>query len=170
MNPSLPDSPSLYSFNLSEGKYYKWRLCAKKDKTGRQSKMRSWWPYQNLFKDYSQALYSRTRTKDHKVQIGLGSTTAPDLFPDFFQIAYNCLSHLKETYMLLMDYTSTREEELPYCDKKFTWKILYSYIDVHSQILIDKCTGDGVRSISIFQYQCANMTFSNQIMYNRLFH
>ena len=36
-------------------------------------------------------------------------------------------------------------------------------------ILIDECTGDGVQDISIFKSQCENMTFSDQIRYNRMF-
>ena len=71
--------------------------------------------------------------------------------------------------MLLMDYTSIRGEELPYCDKKAKRKILHTYIDVYSQILIDECPGYGVRYISRFWYQCANMTFSDQRMYIRLY-
>ena len=46
---------------------------------------------------------------------------------------------------------------------------MHAYIDAHSQILIDECPGDGVQYISIFQYQCANTTFDNQRIYNRMF-
>ena len=46
---------------------------------------------------------------------------------------------------------------------------MHSYIDVHSQRLIDECPGDGVQAIPILQSQCANMTFADQIIYNRMF-
>ena len=71
--------------------------------------------------------------------------------------------------MLLMNYPSTRGEEIPDYDKKFTWNLLREYIDAHSQILVDECPGDLVQSISIVQPQCANMTFADQSRYNRMF-
>ena len=40
--------------------------------------------------------------------------------------------------MLLMDYPCIREEELPDYAKKDRWNLLHSYIDAHSQILIDE--------------------------------
>ena len=46
---------------------------------------------------------------------------------------------------------------------------MHAYIDAHSQRLIGECTGYGVQDISIFQYQCVTMKFSNQIRYNRMF-
>ena len=61
--------------------------------------------------------------------------------------------------MLLMDYPSTREEELPDYAKKATWNLLNTYIDSYSQRLIDEFTGYGVQAISRFQCQCADMTF-----------
>ena len=38
-----------------------------------------------------------------------------------------------------------------------------------SNILINEYPGDGVQAITIFQFRCANMTFSDNSMYNRLF-
>ena len=58
---------------------------------------------------------------------------------------------------------------MPYYAKKATCKIEYAYIDAHSQILIDEYPGDGVQAISRLQSQCANMKFSDQSRYNRLF-
>ena len=46
---------------------------------------------------------------------------------------------------------------------------MHVYIDEYSQRLIDECSGDGVKDISRFQSQCANMTFSDQSRYNRMF-
>ena len=43
--------------------------------------------------------------------------------------------------MLLMDYTSKREEDLPDYANKATWKILHAYIDAHSQIFIYEYPG-----------------------------
>ena len=68
-----------------------------------------------------------------------------------------------------MDYPSIRGEELPDYARKATWNLLDAYIDAHSQILIDEFTGDGVQDISIFQSQCAKMTFIDQCRYNKLF-
>ena len=46
---------------------------------------------------------------------------------------------------------------------------MHAYIDAHNQILFDEYPGDGVKAIKILKSQCANMTFSNQGRYNRLF-
>ena len=46
---------------------------------------------------------------------------------------------------------------------------MYACIYAHSQRLIDECPGDGVQDISIFQPQCANMIFTEQSRYNRIF-
>ena len=54
------------------------------------------------------------------------------------------LSNFLETYMLLKDYTYIRGEEILDYAKKDTWKRFHAYRDVHSQILIDECPGDGV--------------------------
>ena len=68
-----------------------------------------------------------------------------------------------------MDYPSTIWEELTDHDKKATWNLFHEYIYAHSQILFDKCPGDVVPAISIFQSQCANIKFSDQSIYNRMF-
>ena len=46
---------------------------------------------------------------------------------------------------------------------------IYIYINVHSQILIEECTGYGVQSISILKSQYTNMTFDEKIRYNIIF-
>ena len=69
-----------------------------------------------------------------------------------------------------MDHPPIRGEELPYFAKKNTWNPLHTYIDAHSQRIIDEYTGYGVQAKSIFQSQCANMTFADQIRYNRMLH
>ena len=46
---------------------------------------------------------------------------------------------------------------------------IYIYIYAHSQILIDGFPEDVVQAISVFQTQCANMKFSDQTRYNRIF-
>ena len=68
-----------------------------------------------------------------------------------------------------MDYPYIRGEDLPDYDKHFTWKILHVYINPHNQRLICDYTRDVEQAISILQYQCENMTFADQIRYNRLF-
>ena len=71
--------------------------------------------------------------------------------------------------MLLMNYTFIREEDFPDYAKKATCNLLHTYIDAHSKILIYEYIGDGVQAISRMQSQCANMNFSDQSRYNRLF-
>ena len=68
-----------------------------------------------------------------------------------------------------MDYPSIRGEDSPNHAKKVTWNLFHAYIDAHIKILIDKYPGDGLQSITRMQYQWSNMTFSDQIRYNRLF-
>ena len=53
--------------------------------------------------------------------------------------------------------------------KKTSLNVLYAYIDTHNQRLIDKCPGYGSQAISVLKSQCANIKFSDQIRYNRLF-
>ena len=48
-------------------------------------------------------------------------------------------------------------------------KLFCAYIDANSQIFIDKYPIYVVQAISRLKYQCAYMTFSYQITYNRLF-
>ena len=68
-----------------------------------------------------------------------------------------------------MEYPSIRGEYLPDYAKNVTWNLLHAYIDVHIQRLIYEYSGYGVQAITIFQSKCANMTFSENIMYIRLF-
>ena len=68
-----------------------------------------------------------------------------------------------------MEYLYVIVEGLSDYAKKSTWNLLRAYIDAHSQILFDEHPGDGVQAISRLQYKCANMTFAEQIRYNRLF-
>ena len=71
--------------------------------------------------------------------------------------------------MFLMNYPYIKGGDLPDCTKNSTWNLLHAYIDAHIQILIDEYPGYEVQSISIFQYQCSNTTFSDQRRYNILF-
>ena len=71
--------------------------------------------------------------------------------------------------MLLMEFPSTRGEDLPDYSKNPTWNLLNTYIDAHLQILIEECRRDGVNDISRLKSQCANTAFSDQIIYNRMF-
>ena len=43
------------------------------------------------------------------------------------------------------------------------------YIYAHSLTLIEECPGYGVKVISRWQYQCANIKFSDQSKYNIIF-
>ena len=71
--------------------------------------------------------------------------------------------------MLLMEYPSIRGEEFSYYAKKAIWNLLYEYIDTYSQRLIDEYPGYGLQAIKRLQYQCKNTTFSEKIIYNRMF-
>ena len=46
---------------------------------------------------------------------------------------------------------------------------LFLKIDEYSQILIGECPEDEVQYISRLPSQCANMKFSDQISYNKMF-
>ena len=71
--------------------------------------------------------------------------------------------------MLFMDHPSMIREYLPDYDKKATWEFFYAYIDSYCKRLIAEYPGYGVQAISILQYQCANTTFDERSIYNRLF-
>ena len=118
-------------------------------------------------KAYSQATFNRVQIKGNKVQIGWVSTTSPGLSPIFCELPENILSQFKENSVLLME--SIKREYLPGYAKKATWNLLHAYIDAHIQIFVDGYPGDKVQDISRFQYQCPNITFSDQIRYNRMF-
>ena len=49
--------------------------------------------------------------------------------------------------MFIMEYTSIRGEDLPDYSEKPTWNLLHTYIDAHSQLLIDKYPGYGAQAI-----------------------
>ena len=68
-----------------------------------------------------------------------------------------------------MDYSYIRGEGSPDYAKNIIWNILHGYTDEHSQRIFGEFPGDEVKDISIFQSQCANMTFSNQIVFNIMF-
>ena len=71
--------------------------------------------------------------------------------------------------MLLMNYPSIRGEDSIDYSKKATWNLLHAYIDANSQRLIDEYPGNEIKSMSILKSKCLNITFSDQIRYNRLF-
>ena len=64
--------------------------------------------------------------------------------------------------MLLMDYSSIRGEDFADYAKPATWILLHVYIDTLRQSLIYEYTGYGVKTITIFKYQCKNTTFNNK--------
>ena len=68
-----------------------------------------------------------------------------------------------------MNYPSIRGEALPDHAKNPTWKLLHACMDEHSQRLIEDYTVYVLQATTILQSQCANMNFSDQIRYNRLF-
>ena len=70
--------------------------------------------------------------------------------------------------MLLTYYSYIIGNGFSYYDKQVTWNLLHSFIDVHIQRLIDEYSGYVVQSITILQYQCEKMIFSDRIRYNRL--
>ena len=71
--------------------------------------------------------------------------------------------------MLIMDHQQIRGEELPSHAYNSTCNLLHAYIYAHIQRLIDEYPGYGVQATTRLKSQCANMTFSDQIIYNRVF-
>ena len=71
--------------------------------------------------------------------------------------------------MFLMDYPYIRGEYFLDYAKNSPWNFLRAYIDSCGQRLFDEYPVDGVQAISRLKSQCANMTFSGQSRYNRLF-
>ena len=71
--------------------------------------------------------------------------------------------------MFLMGYPFIRGKYLPDYAKNATWNLLNAYMDAHSQRLIYEYPGDGVHAVSILKPQFANMNFSDQSRYNRMF-
>ena len=61
-----------------------------------------------------------------------------------------------------MEYNSIRGKYLRDYSNKYTWNILHSYVDSHSQRLIYEYTGDGLQYIT-------RLTLSDKRSYNRLF-
>ena len=70
---------------------------------------------------------------------------------------------------MLRNYPYIGGEDIPNYSKRATWILLNAYIDVISQRLIDEYPGNGVQAIKILHYPCANTTFYDQSIYNRLF-
>ena len=58
-----------------------------------------------------------------------------------------------------MEYPSIIREYFPDYAKQDTWNLFHSYVDSHSQSLIDEYPGYGLHAITILQSQCANMSF-----------
>ena len=75
----------------------------------------------------------------------------------------------KKIFIIVDSLRRRSGEEKPYWSKKATWNLLNAYIYANIQRLIYECPGYGVQDISILQSQCANMKFSDQIIYNRMF-
>ena len=78
-------------------------------------------------------------------------------------------SDFSETYMLLIDYPYIRGEELPDYVKESSCNLLHAYTYLHSQRWLYECPGNGVQTISRFQYLCANMKSFDQSRYNIMF-
>ena len=64
--------------------------------------------------------------------------------------------------MLLMEHPYIRGEDFTDYTKILTCNILYAYMDAHTQRLIDKYPGDGVKFIKKLQSQCENMNFKTR--------
>ena len=62
-----------------------------------------------------------------------------------------------------------REKDLQNYYKNDTWKNFHAYIDALSQKIFSEYPGDRLQAISIFQPQCAKMTFIYKSIHNRLF-
>ena len=66
--------------------------------------------------------------------------------------------------MMHMKYSPIKGEDLPDYANNYTWNILRSYIDAHSQRLIDKYPGGGLHAITRLKSQSAKIIFYDKSM------
>ena len=71
--------------------------------------------------------------------------------------------------MLLMDYPSIIGGGVPDYAKNSHMEPFARIYNAHSQIIIDEYPVNGVQDLTIYQPQCAKMTFTGKSVYNRLF-
>ena len=75
----------------------------------------------------------------------------------------------KQTCEVLIGFPKIGGVNTKYFAKKWVRYLLRDNTDVHSRRLITESPGDGIKCIEKLQSHCANMTFSDKIMYDRIF-
>ena len=78
-------------------------------------------------------------------------------------------SQYKETCEVLLDYSTIGGEDIKDYFKKPINNILHENINVHSRSLIAEFPVNEKKLISKLQSHCANMNFSETIIYDRVF-
>ena len=71
--------------------------------------------------------------------------------------------------MVLVYYPTIRGEDIKDHVRKSIKNFIHENIDVHSKRISAEFPGDGVKCISKLQSHCENMTFYENIIYDRLF-
>ena len=78
-------------------------------------------------------------------------------------------SQYTETSKILLDYPKIGGEDIVDFSKKSIRNILQDNIDAHSRRLISEFPVDGIKYIDKLQSHCANMTFADKSIYDRVF-
>ena len=78
-------------------------------------------------------------------------------------------SQYKETCEVLLDYPKIGGGNIIIFEKKAISNIMYANIDIHSIRLISEFPEYGIKCIKKLQSHCANMTFSEKSIYDRIF-
>ena len=79
------------------------------------------------------------------------------------------LSQYKETCEVLLDYPKIAGEDIKYFVKESIRNILHANIYIHGRRLIAEFPGDGLKYIAKLQSHCANMIFTEEIRYDRIY-
>ena len=77
-------------------------------------------------------------------------------------------SKYKKTCDVILDYPTIGGEDMKYYVRKAIRNILYANIYAHSIRLTSEFPVDGVKCISMLQYNCANMNFDVKSRYDRI--
>ena len=90
-------------------------------------------------------------------------------FLTFVESLIMIFSQYTENCEVLLDYPKIGGEDIEYFEKRAIRNILHANIDVHSRRLIAEFPVDGIKCIEKLQSHCANMTFSDKSIYDRVF-
>ena len=141
----------------------------KNNKKKRRSKSRFGDPIKNCVKLTANLLKADYKSNFGKFKFDEDPLQRRVYFLSFINSHKIVLSQFLETKIMLMDYPFIRGEDFPEYAKKAIWNLFHAYKYAHSQILNYEYQGDGIQALSMFQSQCANMTFAEKISYNKMF-